>query len=427
MASAASPRIPTETLKSAVEALLKWRDSTSESHKPKLFDADEEFLYLVLTLKTIPHKSRVNPYKIPLPHTLLSPFSETCLIIDDRSKSKLTKQEAQKKIKAENVAVSKVLKLSKLASDYRPFEAKRKLCDSYDVFFTDKRVVPLLPRLLGKNFFRKKKVPVQVDLTKKNWKEQVDRACSSALLFIGTGTCCVLKVAKVSMEREEIVENVIAAIEGVVEVLPKNWANVRSLHVKLYESLALPVYQAVPEVKLRIEGSKAEELEKEKQKKKEEAEEEGKDVSGAKVVKKKGRIHEVRYMDSEVGEDNVEDVAGSEDDGVVMEEDSDNAEEGAGELVNKKKRKKGVKARKGALSELSSVKELKKSVKKISKEKKSSKVMKENSVKKSHNNELSVEHADSGKKTTKKKLSPLKSGEADLKRKVRAKKSKKAA
>ncbi|MED6126305.1 hypothetical protein PIB30_077196 [Stylosanthes scabra] len=156
MASAASPRIPTvtETVKSALEALLKWRDSTSESHKPKLLDADEEFLYLVLTLKTIPHKSRVNPYNIPLPHTLLSPFSETCLIIDDRSTSKLTKQEPQKKIKAENIGVSKVLRLSKLASDYRPFEAKWKLCDSYDVCFTDKRVVPLLPRLLGKKFFR---------------------------------------------------------------------------------------------------------------------------------------------------------------------------------------------------------------------------------------------------------------------------------
>ncbi|RYR00638.1 hypothetical protein Ahy_B07g088762 [Arachis hypogaea] len=416
MASAASPRIPTETVKNAVEALLKWRDSNSESHKPKLFDADEEFVYLVVTLKTIPHKSRVNPYKVPLPHSLLSPFNETCLIIDDRSKSKLTKQEAQKKIKADNVAVSKVLKLSKLASDYRPFEAKRKLCDSYDLFFADKRVVPLMPRLLGKKFFKKKKVPVQVDLTKKNWKEQVDKACSSALLFLGTGTCCVVKVAKVSMESEQIVENMMAAIEGVVEVVPKKWANVRSLHVKLYESLALPVFQAVPEVKLRIEGSKVEEAEKEKQTMGEE--EEGEDHSGAKAVKKKkkGRIHEVRYMDSEVGEDNVEDVAGSEDDGggVVMEEDLKDAGKGSGELANKKRKK-------GALSELSSVKELKKSVKRSGKKDKSAKVMKENSIKKNQNSELSVEDGDSGKKgkNIKKKLSLLKSEEADLKKKVR--------
>ncbi|QHO26593.1 Ribosomal L1 domain-containing protein [Arachis hypogaea] len=283
MASAASPRIPTETVKNAVEALLKWRDSNSES------------------------------------------------------KSKPTKQEAQKKIKADNVAVSKVLRLSKLASDYRPLRRSA----------------------VGEEILKKKKVPVQVDLTKKNWKEQVDKACSSALLFLGTGTCCVVKVAKVSMESEQIVENMMAAIEGVVEVVPKKWANVRSLHVKLYESLALPVFQAVPEVKLRIEE--------------------------AVKKKKKGRIHEVRYMDSEVGEDNVEDVAGSEDDGggVVMEEDLKDA----------------------------------------------GKVMKENSIKKSQNSELSVEDGDSGKKgkNIKKKLSQLQSEEADLKKKVRAKKSKKAA
>ncbi|XP_020993622.1 uncharacterized protein LOC107478140 isoform X2 [Arachis duranensis] len=421
MASTASPRIPTETVKNAVEALLKWRDSNSESHKPKLFDADEEFVYLVVTLKTIPHKSRVNPYKVPLPHSLLSPFNETCLIIDDRPISKLTKQEAQNKIKADNVAVSRVLRLSKLASDYCPFEAKRKLCDSYDLFFADKRVVPLMPRLLGKKFFKKKKVLVQVDLTKKNWKEQVDKACSSVLLFLGTGTCYVVKVAKVSMESEQNVENMMAVIEGVVEVVPKKWANVRSLHVKLYESLALPVFQAIPEVKLRIEGSKVEEAEKEKQTIKEE--EEGEDDSGAKAVKKKkkkGRIHEVRYMDSEVGEDNVEDVAGSEDDGggVIMEKDLKDAGKGSGELANKKRKK-------GALSELSSVKELKKYVKKSGKQDKSAKVMKENSIKKSQNSELSVEDGDFGKKgkNIKKKLSLLKSEEADLKKKVRAKKS----
>ncbi|XLU21381.1 hypothetical protein S245_057447, partial [Arachis hypogaea] len=262
--------------------------------------------------------------------------------------------------------------------------------------------------LLGKKFFKKKKVPVQVDLIKKNWKEQVDKACSSALLFLGTGTCCVVKVAKVSMESEQIVENMMAAIEGVVEVVPKKWAN------------------AVPEVKLRIEGSKVEEAEKEKQMMEEE--EEGEDHSGAKAVKKKkkkkkGRIHEVRYMDSEVGEDNVEDVAGSEDDGggVVMEEDLKDAGKGSGELMNKKRKK-------GALSELSSVKELKKSVKRRGKQDKSAKVMKENSIKKSQNSELSVEDGDSGKKgkNIKKKLSLLKSEEADLKKKVRAKKSNRA-
>lgn len=339
----ASGRVSTETVAKAVDALLKWRGSQSETQKPKLFDEDEEFVYLILTMKKIPSNSRVNPHKVPLPHSLISPFSEQCLILDDRpNKARVTKAQVQAKIQADSIPVAKVLKLSKLASDYRPFEAKRKLCDSYDLFFAEKSIVPLLPRLLGKHFFKKRKIPVPVDLSKKNWKEQVEKACSSAMLFMRTGTCSVVRVAKVRMERDEIVENVVAAVEGVVEVVPKKWANVRSLHLKLLESVALPVYQVVPDVKLRIEGvsveDEAEVGVKEKKRKK------GKD--GDVREKKKGRIHEVRYMDDSVGEEKIENGDGSDD-----------------EVVDKK-RKKGV------VSDASGGKRLKKKMSSASKEKK---------------------------------------------------------
>lgn len=105
-----------------------------------------------------------------------------------------------------------------------------------------------------------------------------------------------------SQERDEIVENVVAAVNGAVEIVPKKWGNVRSLHLKALESVALPIYQAVPEMGLKIDvfrkedgvkkvglehGVGEEEEEKEKKKKK---------------VVKKGRIHEVRYMDSHAEE-----------------------------------------------------------------------------------------------------------------------------
>ncbi|KAE9621549.1 putative ribosomal protein L1 [Lupinus albus] len=356
-----------ETVERAIDSLLKWRNSQSQIQKSKLLDQDDEFIYLTLTLKKVPPKGRVNPHKVPLPHSLTSEFSERCLIIDDRPKSNLTKADAEKKIKSESIPISEVLKLSKLASDYRAFDAKRKLCDSYDMFFADKRIVPLLARLLGKHFLKKKKVPLPLDLQKKNWKEQVEKACSSGLLTLRSGTCSVVRVAKLSMERDEIVENVVAAIGGVVEIIPKKWENVRSFHVKLLESLALPVYQAVPDIKLRIDGSKAEEEEGEMKK----YEEDGGEVHDQKIgkkKKKKGKIHEVIYMNDKVGEDEdlvVEDKPGSEDAG-----DLDNDEMGSGELVNKK-RKKGVKVENRALGELSSAKKkLKNSAKESGKQKK---------------------------------------------------------
>lgn len=202
-----------------------------------------------------------------------------------------------KKIESEAIPVSKVLKFSKLKSDYKPFEAKRKLCDSYDMFLADKRVVPLLPRLLGKQFFKKKKIPVPVDLKHKNWKEQIEKACGSAMLFLRTGTCCVVRVAKASMSSDEIVENVVAAINGVVEFVPRKWGNVRSFHLKLLESLALPIYQAFPNMRLKIEGLKT----KEKEAKPKVKEEEGKRVGEDEKVGKKKKCWINEFEGSELG------------------------------------------------------------------------------------------------------------------------------
>ncbi|PON70532.1 Ribosomal protein [Parasponia andersonii] len=404
------PRVSPKTVEKAVKALLKWRNSKSQIQKPQLLDEDE-FVYLVLTLKKIPPRDRINAHKVPLPHSLLSESSELCLIIDDRSKSNLTKDDAAKKISSEGIPVSKVLRLSKLKSDYQPFESKRKLCDSYDVFLADKRVVPLLPRLLGKQFFKKKKIPVPVDLRHKNWKEQIERACGSALLFLRTGTCSVVRVAKASMGSEAIVENVVAAVNGIVEIVPRKWGNVRSFHVKLLESLALPIYQALPDTRLKIEGVKA------KLEAKEEEEEGGKGVgkdekAGEKMKKKKGRIHEVRYMDVSAGESSDEDELGGGDD-----DDAENDEKGSCEL-GRKKRKKGGQVKEDEVVE---GKRLKKSAKTKGEDELSG-VTKKKKKRKDDSSVDVIESGESGGRKEKKgSAGKLKSGETKLKAKKKVK------
>ncbi|XP_021889600.1 putative ribosome biogenesis protein C8F11.04 [Carica papaya] len=342
-ATAAPPqpsKVSQQTVEKAINALLKWRDSKSKTQKPQLLEQDD-FIYLIVTLKKIPQKGRTNPHKILLPHPFINPIEdapEFCLIIDDRSKSRVSKDVATKKIKAENIPISKVLKLSKLMTDYRPFEAKRKLCDSYDVFFADKGVIPLLPRLLGKQFFKKKKIPLPVDLKHKNWKEQIDRACSSCLLYLRTGTCSVVKVGKVSMGAKDVMENVMAAINGIAEIVPSKWGNIRSFHLKLLESLALPIYQTVPDLRLKIEVPTKEES-KQGETAKETLKDDDKmdDSLSNKMLKKKGRIHEIRYMDSNISEIPDEDEFGDE--GEATENDAmDSAE-------TKAKRRKGDKVK----------------------------------------------------------------------------------
>lgn len=124
------------------------------------------------------------------------------------------------------------------------------------------------------------------------------------------------------MEKQAIVENVVAAIDGIVEFVPKKWKGVRGLHLKLAESLPLPLYQALPDVKFRIEGIGSD--------KKEVIEDEG--VEGKEIVVKKdenlglkkkgkGMIHEVRYMDTVEEGDDVLGI-GSESDGDIGEVES---------------------------------------------------------------------------------------------------------
>ncbi|KAJ4980968.1 hypothetical protein NE237_031805 [Protea cynaroides] len=334
-------RVSSGTIGKAVDALLKWNESKKTQQKAQLIE-DDDFFYLILTLKKIPANGRTNPYKIPLPHPLHSSEEELCLIIDDRSKSRLTSEDAKKKIQADGIPISKVLKLSKLKSDYRPFEAKRKLCNSYDLFFADKRIIPLLPRLLGKLFFKKKKIPIPVELSHKNWKEQIEFACGSALLYLRTGTCCVLKVARVAQGRDEIISNVVAAIDGVSEIIPKKWANVRSFHLKMNESLALPLYQSIPDMGLKIEGVKKKGEESNEVAAGLESAEEGKPKDEMKSAKKKpskkGRIHEVRYMDT-----NLDELLGNGELGIDEDsDDGDNNENydlGTAELMSKKRKK----------------------------------------------------------------------------------------
>ncbi|XP_073065294.1 uncharacterized protein [Primulina eburnea] len=140
-----------------------------------------------------------------------------------------------------------------------------------------------------------------------------------------TGTCCVVKVGKVSMEKDEVVDNVFDAIVGAIEKVPKKWNGVRSLHLKFYDSVALPIYQALPDLKLKIDGAKSEKgagLVKLSDNAAESKEMIGiKDGNSGKKKKKTGRIHELQYMDKEpVGSEDNDEFAGQKKEGILMNE-----------------------------------------------------------------------------------------------------------
>jgi hypothetical protein len=182
---------------SAVKALLAHhhKQQQSTSSKEQLF-ADEYVVSLVVTLKKIPEKASNKPipmYATRLPQELKSLLSHTvhltrssvmlwmrgraahsslphslynhdgvsiCLIVKD------PQQKTQEWLDKQPVkGVKQVLGLMKLRKNYHQFEDKRTLCDQHQVFFADTRVIPLLPPLLGKYFFQRKKYVVSTTAT----------------------------------------------------------------------------------------------------------------------------------------------------------------------------------------------------------------------------------------------------------------------
>ncbi|CAH8391647.1 unnamed protein product [Eruca vesicaria subsp. sativa] len=243
-------KIDAKNVNRALKSLQKWWESKSNPQNSEPLENNnnnDSYVYLVVTLKKPPQIDRTNPLTIPLPHPLLNLTEsppDLCLIIDDKHKNKkITKETALKKIESENIPITTVIKLSKLKTELKKVEVEEGR--RHEVYFAERRLLPVLPKLLGKEFVRKKKSLVEINLRSGNWKEQVERVCESALVFVGTGTCSVVKVAKLSMGRKEVAENVVAVMEGIAGSIPGKWRNVKLFHLKLLESLALPVYESV--------------------------------------------------------------------------------------------------------------------------------------------------------------------------------------
>lgn len=136
--------------------------------------------------------------------------------------------------------------ISKLRTKHKTYEARRLLCDSYDVFLADDRILPLLPKLLGKEFFKKKRLPVPVNLKKADLTKELTDAIEATYMTMATGPCFSIKIGTTHQSSTEIAQNIMTALPVIVSHIPKKWENVQSVHLKTATSLALPLYNALP-------------------------------------------------------------------------------------------------------------------------------------------------------------------------------------
>ncbi|KAL5215911.1 hypothetical protein ABZP36_007312 [Zizania latifolia] len=204
-APAPTSRIRREDVVRAVAALLRWLQ-----HHPT---PAPEPIYLLVTLKRAPVRRFEHSLRLPR-----SPFPSISLVSD--------------RLPAELPNDIEPLPSSALRS--LPAAARRGLV------LVDRRL--RVPSGRGAKGRGGRVVPV--DLADPAWAESAREAARCVELRVEGGTCRAVRVAHAAMSQEAAVENVVVAVEAAAARVPRKWTNVRALHVKSPESIALPLYSA---------------------------------------------------------------------------------------------------------------------------------------------------------------------------------------
>jgi ribosome biogenesis protein UTP30 len=251
--------------------------SKTAEKKSLIVDADDEDenstpIWLSLTTKKhIIDQKRLKPNKIVLPHPLnTSPTAKICLIVADPQRLYKDIVASPAFPAALSARITKVVGISKIKSKWSQYEAQRKLLAEHDIFLADDRIITSLPKLLGKTFYKstaKRPIPISIQapapktdgkrIKKAKGEEsrggaepkaiaaEIEKAVQSALVHLSPSTCTSVRIGYASMEPAALAENIVCVSNTMIEkFVPKKWHNVRSIHIKGPETMALPIWLA---------------------------------------------------------------------------------------------------------------------------------------------------------------------------------------
>ncbi|BFZ03046.1 hypothetical protein BsWGS_06085 [Bradybaena similaris] len=230
---------------SAVGALVQVCEKSKK--KDNIIDSCD-YVHIQLCLKKIPKKNAA--VKLKLPHAIRPSNLEVCLLVKDLDRFdrdyEPTTNHFKDFLRKKGVSsINEVIPLKSLKMEYKPYEAKKNLANLYDVFLADARIMRLLPTLLGKHFYGKKKVPVQVNLEAKDLAKEIHTAIHSSRCPISSkGSSSQATVGNMDMSQPDIAENIIAAANQMSTAVPGGANNIRQLSIKTDLSMSIPIYMA---------------------------------------------------------------------------------------------------------------------------------------------------------------------------------------
>ncbi|KII90828.1 hypothetical protein PLICRDRAFT_158208, partial [Plicaturopsis crispa FD-325 SS-3] len=223
----------------AIEALLAYAHKKEDTEEQNaLLPAKAQNIWLQIAVKKMYPEKTLKPFRIPLAYPILDPReTPICLITKD------PQREYKDLIESHNIKfISRVVGITKLKGKFKPFEARRLLLKENGMFLADERVIPLLPGLLGKKWFEAKKQPIPVCMTRKNLKDELERAVTSTYMHQNQGTCTSVKIGSLDLDTIRILANLYTGLPVMIKHIKGGWDNIQSLSIKTSTSMSLPLW-----------------------------------------------------------------------------------------------------------------------------------------------------------------------------------------
>merc|ERR1712223_1459503 len=232
-----------------IEGLKKVHKSKSkDNNKGNLFDDGEKILLQVTGIK-LPKDDRKHCMRISLPQCSIPDPRDVCLIVRDLEKGLKIDHESTLNHFNDLLSekgiddITQVISLRELKVEYKQYEAKNSLCQKFDIFLVDDRILRLVSMFLGKSFYRRKRILIPVNLRANDLKKEIARAIKTVTLPLNHhGTCSMVQIGNTSMESSAIAENLIHVNAVLEKRYPGGWKNIRAQHIKTESSIAVPIY-----------------------------------------------------------------------------------------------------------------------------------------------------------------------------------------
>jgi len=93
---------------------------------------------------------------------------------------------------------------------------------------------------------------VSISITQRSIEREIKKVLSSTFLFSNDGNTRTIRVGKMNQSDECIVENIVDGLQNAICKYLKGWKNVQSIQLRTIESIALPIFNSLPEVISRI-------------------------------------------------------------------------------------------------------------------------------------------------------------------------------